>query len=50
MKRLIDLPGLKSLLFGGSAFDDCSHAVFESEWIEERMMNRLAQFEISCVW
>ena len=38
----IDLPSLKSLLFGDSAFCECSRVVFESEWFEERMMNRLA--------
>ena len=38
----LDMPSLKSLLFGDRAFDDCHHVVFESEWIEERMMTRLA--------
>ena len=36
------MPKLDSLLFGNSAFDDCSRVVFESEWFEEGMMNRLA--------
>ena len=36
------MPSLKSVLFGRGAFDDCSRAVFESEWYEEKMMNRLA--------
>ena len=36
------MPSLKTLLFGHYAFEFCSHAVFESEWFEERMMNRLA--------
>ena len=36
------MPSLKSLVFGGNAFYVCSRAVFESEWLEERMMNRLA--------
>ena len=36
------MPKLKTLLLGGNAFDDCSRVVFESEWLEERMMNRLA--------
>ena len=44
------MPSLKSLLFGGGAFQDCSRAVFKSEWLEERMMNRHAQFEITSVW
>ena len=36
------MPRLKTLQFGGGAFRECSRAVFESEWLEERMMNRLA--------
>ena len=36
------MPKLKTLLLGGKAFDDCSRAVFESEWLEERMSCRLA--------
>ena len=44
------MPSLKSLLFGEYAFMACSRAVFESEWFEERMMNRHAQFEITSVW
>ena len=38
----IDMPKLKSLLLGWGSFSECSRAVFESEWIEGRMMNRLA--------
>ena len=36
------MPSLKSLLFGRDALYWCDRAVFESEWIEKRMMNRLA--------
>ena len=42
MKERIDLPSLKSLLFGDDAFHECAHVVFEGEWIERRMMNRFA--------
>mgnify|MGYP006875288721 CR=1 FL=1 len=41
------MPSLKSLLFGKFAFNQCSHIVLESEWFEERMMNRLAFIEIN---
>ena len=41
------MPSLKSLLFGKFAFNQCSRAVFESEWYEKRMMTRVAFFEIN---
>ena len=36
------MPSLKSLLFGGGAFHNCSYVAFESEWFEVRVMNRFA--------
>ena len=36
------MPSLKSLLFGGGTFQDCSRVVIESDSIRERMMNRFA--------
>ena len=36
------MSSLKSLLFGDCAFQYCSRVVFESEWFEQRLMNRLA--------
>ena len=44
------MPSLKSLVLGDSVFSDCSRVVFESEWIEERMMNRHAQVRITSIW
>ena len=46
MELLIDMPSLKSALFGNRAFENCSHVVFESEWLEKRMMNRFARIEV----
>ena len=48
--RWIDMPSLKSLLFGNDAFQDCSRVVFESEWLEERMMTRLAWIDFYSTW
>ena len=50
MKWWIDMPSLKSLLFGVAAFCACSRAVFESEWIEEGMMTRLAWIDFHSTW
>ena len=44
------MPSLKSLLFGGAVFANCSRVVFESERIEERVMNRLACIDFHSTW
>ena len=41
-EMIIDLPKLKSLLFGDAAFYCCSHVVFASESCGVGVMNRLA--------
>ena len=44
------MPSLKSLMFGDGAFHICSRAVFESDWIEKGMRNRLARIEVNSTW
>ena len=38
----LDLPSLKSLVFGEYAFHGCSRVVFESEWLWCEWLTRLA--------
>ena len=37
----LDMPSLKSLVLGDSAFYECSRAVFESDWLWCEWLNRL---------
>ena len=40
------MPSLKSLKFGGDAFNECSRAVFESDSPSFNSLNRLASIGI----
>ena len=48
----LDMPSLKTLLFGGGAFRDCSRVVFESDWLWCEWLNRLAwiDFHSNGLW
>ena len=50
MKWWIDLPKLKSLLFGAGAFEVCSRVAFESDSTGKRLMNRLAWIDFHSTW
>ena len=42
----LDMPSLKSLVFGKGAFEECSRVVFESEWLWCEWLTRLAWIDI----
>ena len=50
MKWWIDLPSLKSLLFGRRSFVRCCYVAFESVLLGMRMMNRLASTDFHSTW
>ena len=48
----LDMPSLKSLVFGAGSFYDCSRVVFESDWLWYEWLNRLAwiDFHSNGLW
>ena len=45
----LDMPSLKSLLFGREAFYQCSRVVFESDWLWCDWLNRLAWIDFHSI-
>ena len=48
----LDMPSLKSLVFGRDAFYECSRVVFESDWLRCEWLTRLAwiDFHSNGLW